>query len=79
MTTLIFSFIAVVLAVVIAGVFSYMGFAAGRQVAEKPIQPAASRATMGTGEPVLDEYDAYEEALRGPGIDADVKIRRETE
>jgi len=40
-------------------------------VAERPIERKAK--TYSPGAPVLDEYDAYEEALHLPGIDADTK------
>lgn len=58
---------------IIAGVFGYAGFWMGRQVADKPIPMPGGPWTTSPGQPVLDEYDAYDEALRSPGLDADIK------
>jgi len=71
MTTMIFSCAAVVLALLVALAFLYLGFWMGRQVAERPIDRQAK--AYSPGAPVLDEYDAYEEALKAPGLDAETK------
>jgi hypothetical protein len=68
---MIFSCAAVLVALLVAFAFLYLGFWMGRQVAERPIERKAK--TYSPGAPVLDEYDAYEEALHLPGIDADTK------
>ena len=58
---------------IVAGVFGYAGFWMGRQVADKPIAMPGRPWATSSGQPVLDEYDAYDEALRSPGLDADMK------
>ena len=57
---------------IVAAVFGYAGFWMGRQVADRPISMPRPW-TTNSGQPVLDEYDAYDEALRSPGLDADIK------
>lgn len=58
---------------IVAGVFGYVGFWMGRQVADRPIPMPGGPWTTSSGQPILDEYDAYDEALRSPGLDADMK------
>ncbi len=60
-------------ALIVAAVFGYTGFWMGRQVADRPVSMPTWPLSNAGGQQILDEYDAYEDALRKPGLDADIK------